>query len=113
MRCSDASFNAWWKSSSSATIFFDGASKGNPGIARVGGLNISPYRVIESRFSWGLGIMLNNQAESYSLIMAFHIAKENGYKSIQFFGDSKLLIKVLNSEDHFNNPSLKKSLQRI
>ena len=69
-------------SSSSATIFFDGASKGNPGMSGVGGLVISLDILIESNFSWGLGIMSNNQAESYSLLEAFPIAKENGYKSI-------------------------------
>ena len=45
--------------------------------------------------------------------MVCQIAKETRYKSIQFFGDSWLLIKLLNSEDHFNNPSLNKTLQRI
>ena len=44
---------------------------------------------------------------------ACQIVKDIGYKSIQIFGDSELLIKLLNSEDHFNNPSLNKSLQRI
>ena len=57
--------------------------------------------------------MSNNQAKSYSLLKACQIAKENGYKSIQFFGDPELLIKVLNSEDHFNNFALNKSLQSI
>ena len=73
---------------------------------------ISPDRLTESSFSWGLGIMSNNQVESYSLLKACLIAKEKGYKSIQFFGDSELLIKVLNSEDHFNNSTLNKSLKR-
>ena len=45
--------------------------------------------------------------------MATQIAKENGYKSIQTFGDSEMLIKVLNSVDDFNNSSLNILLQRI
>ena len=57
--------------------------------------------------------MSNNQVESYSLLKAFQIAKEHGYNSIQIDGDSELLIKVLNSEDHFNNSVLNKSFQRI
>ena len=36
-----------------------------------------------------------------------------GYQSVQFCWDSKLLIKLLKSEDHFNNPSLNKNLQCI
>ena len=50
--------------------------------------------------------MPNNQAESYSLLKSCQISKELGYKSIQIHGDSELLIKVLNSEDHFKNPIL-------
>ena len=100
-------------SSPSIVIFFDGASKGIPRISRAGGLVISPNRLIESSFSWGLGIMSNNHDESYSFLKVCHISKENGYKAIQIFGDSELLIKVLNSEDHFNNFALNKYLRRI
>ena len=45
--------------------------------------------------------------------MAIQIAKENGYKFVQIFGDSELLIKVLNIGDRFNNSSLNILLQRI
>ena len=45
--------------------------------------------------------------------MVSQIAKDKGYKSIQIFDDSELLIKVLNSADHFNNSALNKNLQRI
>ena len=57
--------------------------------------------------------MSNNQEESYSLLKVCQIAKEIGYKSIQIFGDSELLIKLLNLEDYFNNSALNKILQRI
>ena len=97
-------------SSSSSVIFFNGASKGNPGISGVGGLVFSPDRMTEFSFSWGLGIMSNHWAESYSLLMAIQIAKDNGYKSIQIFGASEMLIKALNSGNCFNNSALNKSL---
>ena len=92
---------------------FDGASKGNPRISGAGGLVFSPDRLIKSSFSWGLGIMSNNQAECYSLLITCQIAKEKGYKSIQIFSNSELLIKVLNVADHFNNSALNKYLLRI
>ena len=38
--------------------------------------------------------------------MATQIAKNNGYKTVQIFGDSELLIKVLNTGDRFNNSAL-------
>ena len=98
---------------SSATNFFNGASKGNPRISSVGGLVISPDRLTEFSFSWGLGIMSNNQAESYCLLFASQISKEKGFKSLQIFSDSEMLIKALNSTDYFNNSALNNSLQRI
>ena len=57
--------------------------------------------------------MSNNQAESYSLLMATQLAKEKGFKSVLIFGDSEMLIKTLNSADSFNNYALNIILQRI
>ena len=94
-------------------MFFDGVSKGNPRIIGAGGLILSLDRSSEIYFSWGLWKCLKNQAECYSLLKACQIVKDIGYKAIHIFRDSELLIKVLNSEYHFSNPSLNKSLQRI
>jgi hypothetical protein len=38
LRETDAVFQDWWRKQGKATIFFDGASKGNPGKARAGGV---------------------------------------------------------------------------
>ena len=54
--------------------------------------------------------MTNSQAESYSLLMAIQLAKDFGFKSIHIFGDSKMLIKILNSGDCFQNFALNNSL---
>ena len=45
--------------------------------------------------------------------MASQIAKKIGLKEIQIFGDLEVLIKLLNSDSQFNNPSLDNILQRI
>ena len=45
--------------------------------------------------------------------MACQIVKKIGFEEIQIFGDSEILIKLLNSASQFNNPSLDKTLQRI
>ena len=112
-RGSKDSLNKIWMNSSSAVIFFDGASKGNLGASRAGGLVLSPDGLTKFSFSWGLGSLSNNQAKSYSLLMATQISKEKGYKSVQIFGNSKMLIKVLNSVDNFNNSVLNIILKRI
>ena len=97
----------------SAVIFFDGASKGNPGASRAGGLVFSPQKLTKFNFSWGLRTMLKNQAESYSLLLAIQLVKEKGFKSVQIFGDFEMLIKVLNSADSLNNSALNIILRRI
>ena len=65
------------------------------------------------RFSWGLGTLSNNQAEGYGLLLASHLVLKKGYKSVQIFGDSEILIKALNLADRNNNSALNIILQRI
>ena len=62
--------------SSSALIFFYGASKGNPRDSGAGGLVLSPGNLTKFSFSWGLGSLSNNQAKLYNLLMATQIDKE-------------------------------------
>lgn len=113
LRLTEDDFLTWWQGTPKATIFFDGASKGNPGTAGAGGLILSPNRSNKTSYSWGLGISLNNQAESYNLLKACQIAKELSYKIIQIFEDSKLLSNLLNFKDYFRNPTFNKTFQRI
>jgi hypothetical protein len=42
IRDSEERFQQWWKSQGKCTIFFDGASKGNPGKSGAGGVIFSP-----------------------------------------------------------------------
>ena len=78
-----------------------------------GGLVFSLDRLSTFSFSWGLGSICNNQAKSYSLLLASQLVKEKWYKSVQIYGDSELLIKALNSADSLNNSALNSIPQRI
>ena len=62
VRLTENEFSDWWQSKNKATIFFDVASKGNPGKAGARGLIFYPGRKIETSFSWGIGKTTNNQA---------------------------------------------------
>ena len=112
LRGSIEDFNSFWMKSPSIVIFFDGASKENPGVSGAGGLVFSPDRASSIRFSWGLGTLSNNQAEGYGLLLSSHLVLKKGYKSMQIFGDSKILIKALNLADRINNSALNIILQR-
>lgn len=86
----DETFQLWWRAQKSHTIFFDGASKGNPGPSGAGGLIFSPDGVSRDTFFWGLGLKTNNQAELLSLLKACQIARERDqrYTGIWRLGDS-------------------------
>ena len=57
--------------------------------------------------------MPNNQAESYSFLQVIQLAENKGYKSVQIFSDSEILIKAWNSSDSLKNYALIVTLQRI
>ena len=55
-------FQFWWRNQGKVTVFSDGASKGNPGIAGACGVIYSHDGLAKDRFSCGLGQNTNNQA---------------------------------------------------
>lgn len=88
-------FEQWWRSQKLTTIFFDGASKGNPSDVGAGRAIYSIDGIAKDCFSWGLGQKSNNQAEILGFLKACHIARDKGVKELQVFGDSELIIKSL------------------
>ena len=109
----EADFSDWWKNKNKVTIFFDGASKGNPGNTGAGGLIFLPGGWIQTCFSWGLGQLSNNQAELYTLLKAFQLASETGHSNLQIFGDSELIVKVLNYAAKFFHLSLNVTMHML
>ena len=60
IRLSEKEFSDWWQFKNKVSIFFDGASKGNPGKVGAGGLIFYLGRKLEISFSWGIGKTTNN-----------------------------------------------------
>eukprot|EP00253_Pinus_taeda_P005327 PITA_05327 len=112
IRDSAEGFQKWWKTQGKCTIFFDGASKGNPGRSGAGGIIYYPNGKKEC-FSWGLGIKTNNQAEVLSLLKACQLARGKDPMEITVFGDSELLIKALKKNKRLNDPILNKQILRV
>jgi hypothetical protein len=83
IRDDEDNFQSWWRSKNLTTIFFDGASKGNPGAAGAGGVIHSSDGSTKDCFSWGLGLKSNNQAEMLGLTKACLLAREKGVKDLQ------------------------------
>jgi hypothetical protein len=61
-------FQSWWQKQGITSVFFDGASKGNPGTTGAGGIIYSNEGKILETFCWGLRQRANNQEEILSLI---------------------------------------------
>ncbi|KAF3627699.1 putative protein isoform X1 [Capsicum chacoense] len=74
-----------------AFLNFDGASKGNPGLAGVGAVLRAADGSMVFWLRKGLGIATNNVAEYRGLFLGLEYALEKGFKHIQVQGDSKLV----------------------
>jgi ribonuclease HI len=88
-------FIQWRSTLNEWCLFFDGASKGNPGQAGGGGIIIDPSGNIHTVYAWGLGHASNNQAEFLALWQGLHQALKMGIQSLRIFGDSKQVLETL------------------
>ena len=77
-------------------LFFDGASKGNPGKAGSGGVITCLEGNIEVEYYWNIGFDSNNMAKVYGLWQGMKQLKDKGVEEAIVFRDSRLIIQVLN-----------------
>ena len=95
IRLEESEFIKWRSALEDHCLFFDGASKGNPGIAGSGGVLLNPGGFTEMRFHSGLGIETNNRAEALALWQGLNLAINRNILSLSVFGDSRLIIQAL------------------
>ncbi|CAN0924440.1 Ribonuclease HI [Linum grandiflorum] len=74
-----------------ASLYFDGASKGNPGPAGAGAVLCSPDGRMVWRLCEGVGIATNNVAEYRGLLLGLKQALKKGFIDISVQGDSNLV----------------------
>lgn len=98
----------------SLTIYFDGASRGNPGKAGAGTafFGLANEKITKTKY---LGIATNNQAEYTALILGLSILKDYLSKNniptgkmLECYvkGDSNLVIRQLNGEYKVRNQNI-------
>ncbi|CDP02148.1 unnamed protein product [Coffea canephora] len=75
----------------SCIVEFDGASKGNPGLAGAGAVVRAADGSMVFRLREGVGVATNNAAEYRGAILGLKFALEKGFKHIRVQGDSKLV----------------------
>lgn len=78
--------------------FFDGSSKGNPGISGAGYLLVNNKGNTILKRSINLGYKTNNQAEFMSLLLCLLDCKANNIKKLKLFGDSQLVVKGMTGQ---------------
>ena len=67
IRLDEQEFIKWRSALDEWCLFFDGASKGNPGQAGGGSIIIDPSSKLYLSYAWGLGYTSNNQAKYLAL----------------------------------------------
>lgn len=80
-------------------LYFDGASKNNPGVASYGGViydennnEVTTYNNILS------GKNTNNYAEYYGLLKGLEAANKLNIKNLEVYGDSNLVVQQMNGK---------------
>ncbi len=95
-----------------AHVYFDGASRGNPGPGAVGWCLVTSDGVV-AEGGERIGRVTNNQAEYAALIRALEAADEYGFDAIDVRGDSELILKQVRGEWNANDPTLREKRVRV
>lgn len=89
-----------------AYLYFDGASRGNPGPAAVGWVIVTSNGIVAQQGE-RIGRATNNQAEYEALIAGLRAACDYGFDELEVKGDSELIVKQVNGAWNTNDPQLR------
>lgn len=89
-----------------AHVYFDGASRGNPGPAAIGWVIVTGDGIV-TEGSKRIGDTTNNQAEYEGLIHALEVAQAYGFEEVEIRSDSELVVKQVRGEYAVNSPELR------
>jgi len=96
-----------------ATIWIDGAARGNPGPAAIGAIIKDETGKVHSRLSQRIGSTTNNRAEYMALITALKKAVDLGASHAEVKSDSELLVRQVNGRYRVKNEFLKPLYQQV
>ncbi|WP_435063606.1 ribonuclease HI [Halobaculum sp. EA56] len=91
-------------------VYFDGASRGNPGPAAIGWAVVTGDGIV-SEGGERIPDTTNNRAEYAALIRALEAAVDYGLDEVDVRGDSQLIVKQVRGEWDANDPDLRE--QRV
>jgi ribonuclease HI len=89
-----------------AHVYFDGASRGNPGPAAVGWVIVDADGIVDEGAET-IGETTNNRAEYEALCRALSVARDYGFDEVDVRGDSELIVRQVRGEWNVNDPGLR------
>ena len=95
-----------------AHVYFDGASRGNPGPAAVGWAVVTSDGIVADGGE-RIGTTTNNKAEYEALIRALEAVRDLGFDEIDVRGDSELIVKQVRGEWNTNDLDLREYRVRV
>jgi len=95
-----------------AHVYFDGASRGNPGPSAVGYVVVTGDG-IAAEGGERIGRATNNRAEYEALIRALEAAVDFGFDEAVVRGDSELIVRQVRGEWDTNDPDLRECRVRV
>ncbi len=93
-------------------IYTDGSSLGNPGKSSYSFIILKDGKIIIKK-KGELGIKTNNQAEYIAVIEALKEALRNGFKNVDIYSDSLLLINQINGKYKVKSENIKNLFMEI
>jgi ribonuclease HI len=91
-------------------LYFDGASRGNPGLSGAGAVLFKCYHEEKTQIFEVTRFVgdehTNNQAEYCGLIIGLKECLKRGFRKITVYGDSEVIIKQMNDEYNVNSDKL-------
>lgn len=87
-------------------LYFDGASRGNPGPAAIGWVLVSGDGIV-AESGERIGRATNNQAEYRALLAGLEAARDYGFDTVEIRGDSELIVRQVTGAWNTNDPTLR------
>lgn len=89
------------------TAYFDGGSRGNPGLAGWGAYIVDDDGTVLAELSGALGVATNNVAEYTGLVAALQWAADHDVTALSVKGDSLLIVEQMRGNYKVKNEGLK------
>ena len=89
------------------SLYFDGASRGNPGPASLGGVIYDSLNEEKINYKKAIGVATNNYAEYQALLAGLKICIKYNINEVNVYGDSKLVIEQVKGNWKVKSETLK------